>query len=301
MLDDFAIFILTHGRADNVLTYRTLQRAGYTGRVYFVIDNEDKQAAQYYENFGDKVIMFDKAAIAEVTDYGDNFDGRGIVVFARNAVFDIAEGLGIEYFLVLDDDYTGFCYTFNERYEYINNMRANIYSFDAFIVYALDYFKSINALTVAFAQSGDKIGGMNSDFFGKVRTKRKAMNSFICSTKRRFDFVGRVNEDVNTYVRQGNNGRLFLTANNAFVYQITTQKNQGGLTDTYLEQGTYVKSFYTVMYQPSSVKVSLMGENHKRLHHRIDWETTVPCIISEDLRKASRTKAQSLVSDNSHP
>ena len=250
-----------------------------------MIDNEDKQADKYYQNFGDKVIMFDKAAEAEKTDCGDNFDGRGIVVYARNAVFDIAEKLGHEYFMVLDDDYTGFCYTFNDKYEYINNMRANIHSFDVFIVYALNYFKSINALTIAFAQSGDKIGGMNSNFFGKVKTKRKAMNSFICSTKRRFSFIGRVNEDVNAYVRLGNNGGLFLTANNAFVYQITTQKNSGGLTETYLEQGTYVKSFYTVMYQPSSVKVALMGETHKRLHHNINWDCTVPCIISEQYRK----------------
>ena len=65
MLEDFAVLILSHGRADNVITYKTLQRAGYTGRIYIVIDNEDKQADRYYQNFGDKVIMFDKAAEAE--------------------------------------------------------------------------------------------------------------------------------------------------------------------------------------------------------------------------------------------
>ena len=283
--ENFAVFILSHGRADNVITYKTLQRAGYTGRVYIVIDNEDKQASKYYQNFGDKVIMFDKAAEAEKTDCGDNFDGRGIVVYARNAVFDIAEGLGIEYFFVLDDDYTGFCYTFNDKYEYINNMRANILSFNDFVFSAISFYKSINALTITFAQSGDKIGGKNSNFFEAIKTKRKAMNSFLCSTKKRFNFFGRVNEDVNSYVSCGNKGGLFLTVNNAFVYQITTQQNKGGLTETYLEQGTYVKSFYTVMYQPSSVKIGLMGDTHKRLHHSIDWDCTVPCIISEDFRK----------------
>ncbi|HHV0077680.1 hypothetical protein [Escherichia coli] len=30
MRDDFCAFILTHGRPDKVLTYRTLRRAGYT-------------------------------------------------------------------------------------------------------------------------------------------------------------------------------------------------------------------------------------------------------------------------------
>lgn len=31
MRDDFCAFILTHGRPDKVLTYRTLRRAGYGG------------------------------------------------------------------------------------------------------------------------------------------------------------------------------------------------------------------------------------------------------------------------------
>lgn len=33
MRDDFCAFILTHGRPDKVLTYRTLRRAGYTGKI----------------------------------------------------------------------------------------------------------------------------------------------------------------------------------------------------------------------------------------------------------------------------
>lgn len=33
MRDDFCVFILTHGRPDNVRTYNTLMRLGYTGYV----------------------------------------------------------------------------------------------------------------------------------------------------------------------------------------------------------------------------------------------------------------------------
>lgn len=70
MLDNFAIFILTHGRPDNVLTYKTIMQAGYTGKVYIIIDNEDDTAARYYENYGDKVIVFDKEKVAESFDGG---------------------------------------------------------------------------------------------------------------------------------------------------------------------------------------------------------------------------------------
>ena len=41
--EDFAVFILTHGRADNVKTYKTLKRFGYTGTIYIICSDDDKQ------------------------------------------------------------------------------------------------------------------------------------------------------------------------------------------------------------------------------------------------------------------
>ena len=108
MRNDFAIFILTHGRAKNMLTLNTLKKCGYTGKWYMVIDNEDKTADEYYELYGKKnVIMFDKKKKAEEFDTCDlQTRDRKAIVYARNACFDIAEQLGLKYFLELDDDYT---------------------------------------------------------------------------------------------------------------------------------------------------------------------------------------------------
>ena len=36
MRSDFAVFILTHGRADNVVTVPAIKKAGYTGKIYFI-------------------------------------------------------------------------------------------------------------------------------------------------------------------------------------------------------------------------------------------------------------------------
>lgn len=47
MRSDFVAFILTHGRADSVITDKTLRKCGYTGPIVYVIDNEDKAAADY--------------------------------------------------------------------------------------------------------------------------------------------------------------------------------------------------------------------------------------------------------------
>lgn len=57
------------------------------------------------------------------------------------------------------------------------------------------------------------------------------------------------------------------------------------MTMVYNESGTYVKSFYSVMFSPSSVKVKVMGDKHLRLHHHVEWDKAVPLILPEIYKK----------------
>jgi len=71
---DFAIFILTHGRPTNIKTMATLKECGYTGRLYLVVDDEDKTLDKYIANFGkDRVVVFNKKEMADQVDEGNNF------------------------------------------------------------------------------------------------------------------------------------------------------------------------------------------------------------------------------------
>lgn len=283
MFDSFAVFILTHGRPHKVTTYNTLRRCGYTGDIYLIIDNEDKTAAEYRKHYGDKVIEFNKAAIAQTFDECDNFHiPRKSVVYARNACFGIARELGIDYFLQLDDDYSFFGYTFDHELRYKQTLTHRL---DEMFKIVLDYYKSIPALTIAIAQSGDLVGGQFSTTAEKLWLKRKAMNSFFCSIDRPFQFTGRINEDVNTYVTLGNRGHLIFTVLNARLTQKSTQENSGGMTELYIDNGTYLRSFYTVMQSPSCVKIHTVGYLHSRIHHLIDWKSATPVIISERWQK----------------
>lgn len=282
MPDNFAIFILTHGRADNQITLRTLQKAQYDGRLYFLIDNEDKQQERYKELYGDNVIVFDKAAMDGTFDIMDNFNGRNVVVFARNALNEIAKSIGIKYYMVLDDDYQRFEFIVYDAKKTILR-RHNISDINNVLSAMLEYFISTPFTCIAMCQGGDLIGGRSSSVW--TQHKRKVMNSFLCDTDRPFQFVGRINEDTNTYVELGAKGHLFATIPELVLHQRETQGNPGGLTEFYLETGTYYKSFYTVMLQPSSVHCSLMGQTHKRLHHSIKWKHTVPMIIREVHKK----------------
>ena len=281
---DFAAFILTHGRPDNVITYKTLKKAGYTGKIYIIIDNEDKTGEQYYKNFGkENVIIFDKKAIAKTVDNGDNFNDLRTTTHVRNAIFEIAKKLNIIYFIQLDDDYTSFNFTSDENFNYkrkATRIKNINYIFDAL----LTFYKKTNILSICMAQGGDFIGGENSGVLEKGLS-RKAMNSFICSTKRPFKFISRLNEDVNTYMSLGAKGDVFITTPLLRLEQKETQTNVGGMSETYIDNGTYIKSFFTVMYCPSFTKVALMGYTKQRLHHRISWKNAVPVILDEKYKK----------------
>jgi hypothetical protein len=281
----FCAFILSHGRADNVKTVKSLQKAGYTGDWFIVIDNEDKQADDYIKNFGaERVVIFDKKATAARIDEGDNFGDRRAIIYARNEAFDIAERLGYKYFLQLDDDYQYFSYKTNARLEYKESLIRG--GMDGVIRAVLKYYVNCQSVaSVAFAQNGDFIGGAESGEGKAIRAKRKAMNSFFCSTERRFQFCGRINEDVNTYTRSGSAGLVFHTINTVSLLQGKTQQNTGGMTELYNDSGTYIKSFYSVMYLPSAVKVTTMHNESARIHHKIKWELCVPKIIREAHRK----------------
>lgn len=69
--------------------------------------------------------------------------------------------------------------------------------------------------------------------------------------------------------------------------QVQTQKQKGGMSEQYLDSGTFLKSFYSVMCCPSCVTVNMMGgsKNNMRLHHNVSWNNCTPKIISDKYKK----------------
>lgn len=281
-MNELVIFILTHGRSNNVYTLKSLRDHGYTGKVIIVIDNEDETADQYYQNFKD-VEIFDKKKIAETFDEYDNFNDRRSIIYARNACFQIAEKLGYKYFMEMDDDYTRFDYRI---YNELQQKPSFIYDLDSVLSLLLEFYKNTPFYAIAMAQGGDFIGGKANNYAKNPTLFRKCMNSFICSTDRKFQFVGRINEDVNTYTKKQSIGIAMATIPFVSLTQKTTQHSEGGMSDIYMDSGTYVKSFYSVIGMPSSVYIAEMGDTYMRLHHRVKWDSTVPKILSEEFKKS---------------
>lgn len=40
-IENFAVFILTYGRPEKVLTHRTLRKQGYTGKIFLLCSVDD--------------------------------------------------------------------------------------------------------------------------------------------------------------------------------------------------------------------------------------------------------------------
>lgn len=279
---DFCIFIISHGRPNDIYTLKTLAKAGCTIPIYIVIDNHDKTVDEYLKKYRSQVFIFDKDKYASMVDQYDNFNNLRTTTHARNACFDLAIELGYKYFLVLDDDYTEFKMRINHNLEHPTGRYLIIKNIDNVFYKTLEYFINTNFTSICYSQGGDWFGGETN--FNK-KPKRKAMNSFFCSVDRRFWFISRLNEDVNTYMALGHQGHVFMTIPFIQLDQKTTQKTQGGMSEAYLAGGTYVKTFYTLLVRPDCTKINLMGRTDLRMHHLINWENAVPCIIDERFKK----------------
>ena len=282
---NFAVFILTFGRHDKQLTYETLRRLGYTGKIYLICSTDDTHLHKYKQKYGDDVLVFDKSQYRGTFDMGDNFPQNNVVTFARNVNNQFAKDLGLTHYLQMDDDYTLFQYKIPTNKALRSPKVKNL---DAIFDIYVDALKSMTQVTsIAFAQGGDLIGGKDNPFFTRATDsrKRKLMNCYFRDVERDYTFYGRGNDDVNQYIVNGKLGKVFLTHPFLIMVQLLTQSNSGGLTDFYMEYGTYVKSFYTIMFQPTAMTIKTMGRKNLRIHHATSWKHAVPCIIPERYKK----------------
>lgn len=280
MREDFAVFILCHGNPDRVLTWESLDRCKYQGKRYIILDDEDKTIEGYQNRFGkDRCLIFSKEEYAKKVDAMDNLNYRKCAVFARNACYDLAKQVGVKYFCQIDDDMVDIAYR-----TVINGevKRTRCYSvdslFDALITF-LD--TNPNFYSVAIAQPGDYVGGINS---GAIKKKywRKTMNFWMCDVDKPLRFNGTLNDDVNTFTYNGTQGKIFLTVPGIMQDQPQTQSTGGGMADAYTVMNTYNKSFRTVMLCPSCVKVAAFHNSvYPRIHHKIYTENAYPKIISD--------------------
>lgn len=278
----FALFILTHKRPNNQITLNTLKKSGYTGKIFMLCDKDDPTLSQYKELYGDMVKVFDKKKYIHKFDRMLNEVKLNAVVYARNAVFDVAREMNLDYIVVMDDDYSVF-YTNIDKTSFYK--RKKITNMDRIIKAHLRFLASSGIKTLAFAQGGDFVGGWNGTINkSNFRPLRKAMNVFFFKVSNPVQYNGTINEDSTMGIQEARSGNVVLTNCLVQLEQTTTQQADGGLTDIYKDSGTYQKSFYTLLACPASTVV-MYQRAVGRVHHFIRSDLAYPKIISEDHKK----------------
>lgn len=277
-LNDLAIFILTYGRASEQVTLKELIKKHVKKNVYLVVSDDDEQLEQYQEKYGKQVLVFSRDSVQE--QMMDNQYPKTGIISARNMCRTLAKKLGYKYFLELDDDYVGF----NFRYVKDGKLKTMaIKDLRPLFLASIELLDRTPIEAFAWAQAGDFIGGADSQTI-KLRWKRKAMNVIFMRSDTDYQFIGRINEDVNAYINAGKTGQIVLTESYTAIVQAKTQKTENGMTDLY-KHGTYKKSMYSVIQDPAIVRLRMMGNKFMRIHHEINWNACCPKIINEKYKK----------------
>lgn len=103
---DFAVFILSHNRAEKIDTLNMLERCGYKGHWYIVISTDNNQIDKYKSIIPkEHLLIFDKEKVNVDTMIPSISKQRNSPVYGRQFICDyVKEKTNYKYFLMADDD-----------------------------------------------------------------------------------------------------------------------------------------------------------------------------------------------------
>lgn len=278
--NNFAVFILSHGRADTMTTLSAILKAGYLGDYYIIVDDLDKQKDRYIEKYGAAhVIVFDKNAWMEKTDTITKTGENRSPVFARNACYEIAKNLGLDYFTEFDDDLHSF------SFRYVENGKlkaAPISDLDSVFEMLVDFMEKSGAISVGLSSANGMIGGANGKY--KDGLLYSIHQAFICRTDKRIEFKGILNEDGIATEIYSNSGKMpfeVVCINQSSPVRST---NAGGLKELYEANDEYIRAFYSIIAAPWCLRI--VKKKNGFITSRKS-ENAQPKILSERWRKSA--------------
>jgi len=266
-MSKFAIFILTHGRPDSQLTLNLLERVGYSGDIYLVLDDQDKTIQKYIDNYGpEKIVVFDKNEFVVRTDTGNSNPVFGCGVYARNAIEHIAKELGYKVFAQADDDILNF----RIRYPRDNKIRSHCIDnvFNDIINEYIEFIQNEHIAYVGFGNAPTYMGGIESF---NLNNQNFPYAFMIRNGNIDVDWKMNFSDDYATPISLNTVGNLciqvpFVQIDESPVAKVT-DKNSGGMVDSYRNQTDVSLAFYMKMLNPNSVSITLTDVGVKLARH----------------------------------
>lgn len=277
MANEVPVFIISHELAETMTTYEVLNACGYTGQIFIVIDDKDKQIDLYRELYKEKIIVFSKDEVSRKCDTMDNFKVYTSALYARVFCWHKAKELGYQQIVVCDDDITNFCirYVKDEKLKY-----SKIKDLNTIIRILGDFLAKTGIAAIGPVWENSLHGGKNGSFREGLipNTAQFEMVNIGCNNVQKWR--GTRCEDEMFLIDNWNAGNP--------VYVVTTlafgcpkrMEGDGGLQSDYAMVNKWIIDSYFFMAYPGGYQCTT--EKIKRCKPNL-----FPKVISEKWRKKS--------------
>lgn len=279
MKNDYAVFIISHKRPE-VETLKALEKSGYTGDYFIVIDDADPTIEEYKSRYGKHVLVFSKEEIWQDTDTIDNAKILTSATYARNYCIKAARNKGYEFFVNLDDDINRFAFRYIEGDKLAIKSVKNIGKvFEEYI----KYMKSASLTCTAFILAGRLMGGIQSPLVKSCFYSRPT-NCLIMRSSTPL-FKSTVCEDVIYALDNNEKGLLTYGLMPIVIYagKPCTGNSGGGMAEYYATQKEYTQFFHIKVIKPTAVSLRMCSSGKVKV--RFDEKYFLPKILNEEWKK----------------
>lgn len=271
------IFIPSYHRSDNLKTVNFFLKIGWKKEKIHVFIDDETDDINLYEIesklTGFNLHVFNMKEAREKYNYVHRpTKSRRSAGQARNMFYDIANQLNISFYIVQDDDTSGYEIKLMGKYQRMADFNDIFNFFEGIKEFMLR--QKIGLFGIS--QTGDFIGGSN-----KKLLRNKVMNTTFVNT----DFIykgerGYGDDDTSQFAGIMNEG-LFTgsTGDGLVLKQTPSATAKGGLTDLYNESKLLNKSLVCVIQYPSAIHAEKQKKNGGRLHHHIKSRYLYPKLI----------------------
>lgn len=289
MRNDFAVFITSYKKANDIVTIDSLLNAGYTGDWYVIVEDNDPELEEYKNSIPkEKLLLYNKKEQSKYYDSYDNFHILNTNLNSLSVVSYFAKKLGYKYFYIAEDDYEGFYY----KKRIIKNK---------VVFKKLKNIDDIFEISIDFLNSNDKINCLsftpiktttigNADFFSDSFFNYLNYNGWLCDIDKPIKFKGTICNDTLTFMNNYKQGHMSFTLNyikniHKWYYDKKEKEldNSGNdeINDKYFTD-VLIYYLYNIMGEPAAYKI--FTKNGK-IREKFIIKHLIPKIIDERWKK----------------
>lgn len=275
------VFILTHGRPNTQLTLKMLREYEYSGKIFLVLDDTDKTIQQYIDNYGaENLIIFNKNHYINSVETVTNSPKYACILYAKAAVEDIAQSMGLKSFIIADDDLTGIRF----RYENDGKLASKKIgkNFNKVIAYLNELMLSTNITALSPLYTSFFIGGVSALNPSHIESARFTYIFVLRNASHKVEWLADYGEDNITSFEQNKQGYLQLGIPYLQEDSVSpTVRLEGGMSETYATD-TFALCMRCIVVEPAYI--STQWYNGKYVP-KIQRKNSLPKIISGRYKK----------------